>query len=90
MRQVGSENQHLVQTLARLWEGKCNNDDFDLLLSWVLQNTNNINWNEWRNVIVSENAQKDAINEHAAYAFAQRTNQTCISIMQLINTNRTM
>ena len=33
--------------------------------------------NEWKNkpVIVSENAQEDAINEQAAYAFVHRTNQ---------------
>ena len=77
MRQVGPENKRLVQILERLREGKCNENDYDLLSSRVLKNIYNINWNDWENtpVIVSENAQKDAINEHAAYAFAQRTNQ---------------
>lgn len=77
MRQVGPENQRLVQILERLREGKCNEDDFDLLSSRILLNVDNINWNDWKNapVIVSENAQKDAINERAAYTFAKRTNQ---------------
>ena len=78
MRQVGHENLHLVQTLSRLREGKCNDADFQLLSNRVIQNVNNINWNDWKDapLIVSENAQKDAINELAAHAFARRTNQT--------------
>ena len=33
MRQVGPENQLLIQTLARLREGRCNDTDFHLLSS---------------------------------------------------------
>jgi hypothetical protein len=65
MRQVGPENKWLVQILVQLREEKCNENDYDLLSSWVLKNIHDINWNDWKNtpVIVSENAQRDAINK---------------------------
>ena len=77
MRQCGPENERLVQLLGRLREGRCTDDDFDLLSTRILDNIS-VNWSEWQNVpiIVSENAQKDALNERAAQAFANRTNQT--------------
>ena len=77
MRQYGPKNDHLVELLGRLQEGRCTNDNYDLLSTRILNNTS-VNWSEWQNVpiIVSENAQKDALNERATQAFANRTNQT--------------
>jgi ATP-dependent exoDNAse (exonuclease V) alpha subunit len=76
MRQCGPENERLVKLLRRLREGRCTDDDFDLLSTRILDNMS-VDWSEWQIVpiIVSENAQKDALNERAAQAFANRTNQ---------------
>lgn len=77
MRQRGPKNDRLVELLGRLRERRCTNDDYDLLSTRILNNTS-VNWSEWQNVpiIVSENAQKDTLNERATQAFANRTNQT--------------
>ena len=76
MRQSGPENAPLVDLLTRLREGRCTNKDYELLSSRVLQNMN-VDWGKWKNtpIIVSENAQKDALNIRAAEAFARKTNQ---------------
>jgi hypothetical protein len=77
MRQTGPENVLFVDLLSRLREGRCTNEDYDLLSSRVLQNMMDIDWEKWKDtpIIVSENAQKDALNIRAAEAFARRTNQ---------------
>jgi len=76
MRQTGSENEVLNDLLERLREGRCTDSDYNLLSSRVLDNVN-VPWEEWHDapIIVTENAQKDALNEHAAIAFAKRTNR---------------
>ncbi|KAF8181770.1 hypothetical protein BJ912DRAFT_797357, partial [Pholiota molesta] len=76
MRQSGPENARLVELLNRLREGRCTDDDFNLLSTRVLENVT-IDWSEWKNVpiIISENAQKDALNVRATQAFADQTKQ---------------
>ena len=76
MRQSGAENAPLVDLLTRLREGRCIDKDYDLLSSRVLQNMK-IDWGKWKNtpIIVSENAQKDALNIRATEAFTRNTNQ---------------
>ena len=75
MRQSGPENVELIGLLSRLREGRCNHDDYHLLSKRVLNNIN-VPWKEWHEapIIVTENAQKDALNERATKAFADRTN----------------
>jgi len=76
MRQAGPENFAFVDLLTRLREGRCNQNDYDILSNRVLQNTE-VNWNSWADtpIIVADNAQKDALNERGAQAFANRTNK---------------
>lgn len=76
MRQSGPENVKLIDLLSHLWEGRCNHDDYCLLSSQVLDKVR-VPWEEWHEapIIVTENAQKDALNKHAAKAFAKRTNR---------------
>jgi hypothetical protein len=76
MRQAGEENEIFVDLLSRLREGRCTSIDYDILSSRVLQHQT-IDWNLWENtpIIVSDNATKDALNEHAAIAFAANTKQ---------------
>ena len=76
VRQSRPENAPLVDLLTRLREGRCSHKDYDLLSSRVLQNMK-IDWGKWKNtpIVVSENAQKDALNIRAAEAFARKTNQ---------------
>ena len=76
MRQSGPENVKLIDLLSRLWEGRCNHNDYHLLSNCILEKVN-VPWKEWHNVpiIVTENAQKDALNECGAEAFAKHTNQ---------------
>ena len=76
MRQSGPENTPLVDLLTRLREGRCTHKDYDLLSSRVLQNMK-IDWGKWKNtpIVVSKNAQKDALNIRAAEAFTRKTNQ---------------
>ena len=76
MRQAGPENKTFVDLLSRLREGRCTQNDYDILSNRVLQNTD-VNWDEWTDtpIIVADNAQKDALNERGAQAFANRTNR---------------
>lgn len=76
MRQAGPENKTFVDLLSRLREGHCTQNDYDILSNHVLQNTD-VNWDEWTDtpIIVADNAQKDALNERGAQAFANRTNR---------------
>jgi len=77
-RQSGPGNERFVDLLGRLRDGKCTDSDYELLTTRVLGNIQP-NWNEpsWANapIIVAENTVKDALNEKAAAAFAQRTGQ---------------
>lgn len=74
MRQTGPENAALVKLLDHLREGKCTDNNYDMLSSRVLENVD-IDWSQWRDtpIIVTENAQKDALNIRGAYAFAERS-----------------
>ena len=74
MRQCGPENIPFVDLLTHLREGRCNQNDYNILSDRVLQNTE-VNWDDWVDtpVIVADNAQKDALNEKGAQAFANRT-----------------
>ena len=76
MRQSGTENINFVKLLSRLREGCCTQDDHDLLSKRILHNTD-VNWEVWADtpIIVSDNAQKDALNERGAQAFANRNNK---------------
>jgi len=62
--------------LSHLREGHCTQNDYDILSNRVLQNTD-VNWAEWADtpIIVADNAQKDALNERGAQAFANCTNR---------------
>ncbi|KAF9031625.1 hypothetical protein BJ165DRAFT_1303625, partial [Panaeolus papilionaceus] len=74
MCQSGLENAHLVDLLSCLRDGQCTYDDYDLLMSQCLP-MSSIDWSQWRDapIIVSDNVQKDALNEKATHAFASRT-----------------
>ncbi|KAI0348769.1 hypothetical protein OH77DRAFT_1386195, partial [Trametes cingulata] len=63
MRQRGSSNTPFVELLSRLREGRCTQDDYELLHP------------EWADapIIVYDNATKDALNVRAAEAFARNT-----------------
>ena len=78
MRQAGPENRHFVEMLARLRDGRCNQEDYELLntrlLSVALDDTLRPQW-ENAPMIVYTNAIKDAINIEATMAFARRTGQ---------------
>lgn len=57
-------------------EGKCTDDDYDLLNSWLLGNIKP-DWSDWdwagTPVTVSDNEAKEALNTRAAEAFAEQT-----------------
>ncbi|KAF5341971.1 hypothetical protein D9611_001218 [Ephemerocybe angulata] len=74
VRQSGSINEAFVELLGRLREGRCSNDDYEVLMGRTIQNVSP-DWNMWQDapIIVSNNAARDALNERAALAFAQRT-----------------
>ena len=78
MRQAGPENQQFVEMLSRLRDGRCNQDDYELLntrlLRSALDNATRTQWQE-APMIVYTNAIKDAINLEATMAFAKRTGQ---------------
>ena len=80
MRQAGPENERFVGMLSRLRDGRCTQDDYDVLnarlLSTVLK-SNDASRLDWQSasMIVYTNAIKDAINLEATMAFARRTNQ---------------
>ena len=78
VRQQGNANLQFVGLLSRLRVGECTDADYDLLNSRLLNNIGGeARLSEWTDapLIVSDNATKDAINFHAAAAFAQNTNQ---------------
>lgn len=78
MRQAGPENQPFVEMLSRLREGRCSEEDYDLLNTRMLSNVlNGDNLGSWTDapVVVYSNAIKDAINLQATLAFARRTGQ---------------
>lgn len=76
MRQSGPENERFTELLSRLREGKCTDDDYELLNSRIIKNVNP-DWSDpkWHGlpVIVSGNDVKDALNEEATKAFARQT-----------------
>jgi hypothetical protein len=78
MRQAGPENQRFVEMLSRLRDGRCNQDDYELLntrlLRSALDNATRAQWQE-APMIVYTNAIKDAINLEATIAFAKRAGQ---------------
>ncbi|PPQ86519.1 hypothetical protein CVT26_008820 [Gymnopilus dilepis] len=76
MRQAGNENKDFVDLLMRLRTGTCTDDDHATLSHRLIQNQD-VNPRDWEDtpIIVSGNAQKDALNDYAAAAFAARTNQ---------------
>ena len=76
MRQAGPENIAFVDLLTRLREGRCTQTDYDILSNRVLQNIE-VDWDTWADtpIIVADNAQKDALNERGAQAFANRTHR---------------
>ncbi|KAI0084700.1 hypothetical protein BDY19DRAFT_860600, partial [Irpex rosettiformis] len=74
MRQCGEHNARFVELLARLREGQCNKDDYDLLRSRLIQSNGNVlqlpGW-EFPVTIVYDNASKDALNVLAVQSFAR-------------------
>lgn len=75
-RQTGRDNERFLQLLHRLRIGQCNDDDFRLLKTRLLErNKEPLQKNEWANVpvIVSGNELKDSINIESVTAFAQQT-----------------
>ncbi|KAF8438098.1 hypothetical protein L210DRAFT_3312603, partial [Boletus edulis BED1] len=62
MRQATDKNRPFVSLLGRLREGKCTDDLHEISIDWL----NAL-------MIVYNNEVKDALNERAAIAFAQRT-----------------
>ena len=75
MRQSGDGNKRFVDLLSRLRVGKCTDEDYQLLQSRLVTNVRP-SWEdgEWLSapIIVCNNDTKDALNERAALAFAQR------------------
>ncbi|RDB20445.1 hypothetical protein Hypma_012444 [Hypsizygus marmoreus] len=76
-RQKGSSNEEFVNLLSRLREGKCTNRDFNLLNTRVIDSETYppLSTTPWKHapLIVYDNGTKDAINAHAAYAFARES-----------------
>ncbi|KAI0038800.1 hypothetical protein FA95DRAFT_1471185, partial [Auriscalpium vulgare] len=76
VRQSGIENERFVALLSRLRFGQCTDDDYDLLNTRLLERAAP-DWaaREWQSapMIVAENVVKDALNQRAALAFAERT-----------------
>ena len=78
MRQEGPENVRFVEMLSRLRDGRCTEEDFDLLNTRLLTTAlDKESCHEWHGapMIVYTNAIKDAINIEATMAFAKRTSQ---------------
>ncbi|KDR77060.1 hypothetical protein GALMADRAFT_66760, partial [Galerina marginata CBS 339.88] len=92
MRQTGPENAPFVDLLSRLREGRCTNKDYDLLSSRVLQGMN-IDWEKWKGtpIIVSENAQKDAlnVNSHSTHQRNIVTDPTLKAYLEKLNSGVT-
>lgn len=78
MRQAGEENIRFVELLDQLHEGRCTDNDYQLLQSRMITNVP-FPWEkkEWYEapIIVYNNEVKDALNEKATLAFAQQTGQ---------------
>ncbi len=76
MRQSSADNTNFVDLLLRLRFGQCTKDDYETLNKRVIANLRP-DCKKWRNVptIVSDNPTKDAINERATVAYAERTKQ---------------
>lgn len=72
MRQGGPENARYAELLERLRYGGCSKPDFELLNTRLSSNIQSSTDHTWIDVpiIVSSNAAKDALNEHASVAFA--------------------
>lgn len=79
MRQTGPENVPFVELLSRLREGRCTDSDYAMLNQRLVSNSSAFDRSaeEWISapIIVYDNAIKDALNEAAAQAFANRTGQ---------------
>jgi len=78
MRQSGEKNNRFVDLLQRLRQGKCTDEDYNLLNNRQLKNLDVANENTpWRKapIIVSNNDVKDALNERATLDFAAQTKQ---------------
>ena len=90
MRQTGPENIPFVDLLSRLREGRCTQNDYSMLSSRILQN-NQVNWDTWSEtpIIVADNAQKDALNERGAQAFANHNNRE-LHWYYALDTHRTL
>ena len=78
MRQAGRDNENFVEMLSRLRDGRCTQDDYDLLnsrlLSTALDNQSQAQWQRVP-IVVYTNAIKDAINLEATKTFARKTGQ---------------
>ncbi|KAJ7205797.1 hypothetical protein GGX14DRAFT_367769 [Mycena pura] len=72
------EAVRFVELLSRLREGRCTEDDFNLLNTRLVTQLRP-NWNECRlrnvPIIVSQNRLKDALNEKASIAYAARSDR---------------
>jgi hypothetical protein len=75
VRQSGEKNNKFVDLLQRLRQGKCTDEDYDLLNERQLKNIDITD--SWRKapIIVSNNDVKDALNERATLDFATRVNR---------------
>ena len=78
MRQGGPGNVRFVELLSRLRDGRCTQDDYDLLNTRLLSNALDTRLQpQWQcaPMVVYTNAIKDAINLEATMVFARRTRQ---------------
>ena len=80
MRQSGEKNNKFIDLLQRLRQGRCTDEDYDLLNKRLLKNVNVANLNKntsWQKapIIVSNNDVKDALNERATLDFATQANR---------------
>ncbi|KAG2030252.1 hypothetical protein BDR03DRAFT_814261, partial [Suillus americanus] len=79
MCQSGPDNEGFVECLAHLREGKCTQDDYQLLQTRVIttsaRNTKDCEWKD-APIIVCDNESKDELNIRMTTAFAQRTGRT--------------
>jgi len=76
MRQSGEENNRFVDLLQRLRQGRCTDEDYNLLNKRQLKNLDIANENaKWQKapIIVSNNDVKDALNERATLDFAAQS-----------------
>ena len=78
MRQSGERNNRFVDLLQRLRQGRCTDEDYNLLnnrqLKYLDVADENTRWQK-APIIVSNNDVKDALNERATLDFAAQTNQ---------------